>query len=169
MRRQTLHGDHTYAHWEQVLGERWHYSTKGFPPGRTRRWDHGLLRELIELLCSVVGEADIDWTGRTQVSIRPRGLSRAWAFVRTKSPEHLELKLVGRAGQFNLAQLDRLGVDHDLESSKTYDAIRLRCCRSEELAGSALAGLLREHYRGFREAFGARRARHSLQSSTVST
>ena len=47
----------------KLNGERWHLGDKGFPPGKSVRWDRALLRQLLDLVRQV--EPGLEVAGTT--------------------------------------------------------------------------------------------------------
>jgi excinuclease ABC subunit A len=139
----------------KINGERWHLGEKGFPPGKRVQWDRSLLPRLLELLREVEPGMVIAWDARDAITIRVPGASRAWAALRTKNPVALELKLLGRRGQFNLASFEPTGAEVDLTPYKSNGEVaRLSVSRLGPDQLEALRVILREHLGGFRGAFG---------------
>jgi excinuclease ABC subunit A len=139
----------------KVNGERWHLGEKGFPIGAKVTWDRTLLARLLALVRELEPAVEIRWDNRAAITLRVPGVSRAWAQWRTKEKHGLDCRFVGKKGQFNLSQLEGLGVSpHIVNDRKDGDLLRLVFQHQEHVNAARLKELLAEHLRGFREAFG---------------
>jgi excinuclease ABC subunit A len=137
----------------KVAGERWHLGEKGFPPTRKLRWDRAVLPRLIELVKSVDPDIEIQWDNRLYVTLRVKGVSRAWGQWKTKESEGLVCKFLGRKGQFNLSQLEQFGVEPHLTPHSAGEIMRLTFQHDNHVHATALKDVLRQHLEGFREIF----------------
>jgi excinuclease ABC subunit A len=140
----------------KLNGERWHLGEKGFPAGKRLRWDRSLLPRLLEIVREVEPRLEVTWTSRAAISLKIPGVTRSWAQWRTKECYGLDCRFLGKKGQFNLSQIEGLGIspsicDHRADS----DLLRLVFQEADHLHRDRLKKLLAEHLRGFREAFGA--------------
>lgn len=139
----------------KVNGERWHLSEKGFPPGKRVQWDRPILPRLLALFREVEPGMIVEWDTRDSITVRVPGASRAWAALRTKNPAALEVKLLGRRGQFNLARFEPVGAEAELTPYKADgEVVRLSVKQLGPGQADALRSLLREHLQGFRQTFG---------------
>jgi len=138
----------------KVNGESWHLGGKGFPAGRAQKWDRGILPRLVGLMRDVDPKVEIDWTNRVAVSFRLPGISRAWASWRTKQATALECKFLGKKGQFNLSQIESIGLDPKLRPHKNGEILHLTFLNDNHLHAAALKEILKQHAAGFRAAFG---------------
>jgi excinuclease ABC subunit A len=140
----------------KVNGERWHLGEKGFPPGRKLRWDRALLPRLLALVREVEPGLSVRWDNRDAVTLKVPGVGRGWATWRTKEPEALECRFLGRRGQFNLAQVEGLGAAAEIGQDRSDgDVLRLAFVQLPgPMQAAKLKVVLAEHVRGFREAFG---------------
>ncbi len=137
----------------KVQGERWHLGEKGFPPGKKLKWDRPLLPRLLELVRAVEPKIDIRWDNRVAITLRLVGINRAWAQWRTKDAEALDCRFLGKKGQFNLSQIDNLGVQPTLKARDEGEILRLVFLHENHLHPQRLKVILADHMRGFREAF----------------
>src|SRR5205085_10848251 len=80
----------------KVNGERWHLGEKGFPPGKRVQWDRSLLPRLLALVHELEPNVEVRWDVRDSITVRVPGASRAWASLRTKNPDALETRFLGR-------------------------------------------------------------------------
>jgi excinuclease ABC subunit A len=139
----------------KINGERWHLGEKGFPPGKKLRWDRSLLTRLLELVREVEPGLEVRWDARDAITLRVPGVSRAWSQWRTKKAVALECHFLGKKGQFNLSQIEELGVAPNIGAQrKDGDLLYLHFQRLDPTQASRLKELLAEHLDGFREAFG---------------
>ncbi len=141
----------------KVNGERWHLGPKGFPPGKKTLWDTKILPELLKVVAKAVKAVTVEWDAREYVTLRMEGASKAWGRVKTKDPEHLELRLLGKPGAFNLSRLEGLGVEPHIQSDRADggDTISLRFTQASHLNAAELAKFLRDHAAKFAERFAA--------------
>jgi excinuclease ABC subunit A len=136
-------------------GERWHLGEKGFPPGRRVLWDRSILPRLLDLLREIEPRLTVAWDTRDSITVRVPGASRAWAALRTKTSASLDVKFLGRRGQFNLARLEAVGASAELSPYKSDgEVIRLSVKNVSPTQLAALRNVLREHLDGFRATFG---------------
>jgi len=138
----------------KVNGERWHLGEKGFPPGRRIQWDRALLPRLLEVVRSVEPKVEIVWDNRAMISLRVPEASWAWAYWQTKNAAALECRFRGKKGQFNLSQVEAFGSTPELAPSKDGEWLRLSFQHENHVHANELKDVLREHLRGFREAYG---------------
>jgi excinuclease ABC subunit A len=139
----------------KLNGERWHLGEKGFRPGRVVRWDRAVLPRLLELVREVDPAVQVQWDARDAITLRVPGVSRGWAQWRTKESDALDCRFLGKKGQFNLAQVEDLGVTPNIGTHRgDADVLRLRFVQLDQLKPVRLKEVLAEHLRGFREAFG---------------
>jgi excinuclease ABC subunit A len=148
----------------KINGERWHMGDKGFPPGKKVRWDRSLLTRLLQLAREVEPDLEIRWDARDAITLRVPGVSRAWAQWRTKKAIALECHFLGKKGQFNLSQLDDLGVAPNIGTQrKDADLLYLHFQKIDAAQAARLKELLKEHLRGFRETFARDSASQALE------
>jgi excinuclease ABC subunit A len=148
----------------KINGERWHLGPKGFPAGKKLQWDPALLPRVLQLLREIEPGLEIDWGVRYFITLRAPGVSRFWAQIQTKRPNGLICRFIGKKGQFNLDQFADLGAAPrlDTETSGT-DVLWLTFQQLDPSRVGRLKGLLAEHLRGFREAFGKGRGLGTAQ------
>jgi excinuclease ABC subunit A len=139
----------------KVNGERWHLSEKGFAPGRMVKWDRSLLPRLLEVVRSVEPGIEVTWTSRDAITLRVPGIKRAWAQWRTKDVRALDCRFLGKKGQFNLSQLEGLGVHPQIAGHREgTDVVRLTFLRAEQMPAARIKEVLTQHLETFREVFG---------------
>ncbi len=138
----------------KVNGERWHLGAKGFPPGKKLKWDSNLLPRLLELVRAVEPKIAVHWDNRVAITLRVPGVTRAWAQWNTKNADALDCRFLGKKGQFNLSQIDTLGMQPKLAARSDGELMRLVFLHENHLQPQRLKEVLAEHLRGFRETFG---------------
>ena len=94
------------------------------------------------------------WDARDAITLKVPGVSRGWAQWRTKESTALDTRFVGKKGQFNLAQLEGVGLSPAIAHRNDGDVLRLLFQQPEQVPAARLKELLADHLRGFREAFG---------------
>jgi excinuclease ABC subunit A len=138
----------------KINGERWHLGDKGFPPGKKSRWDRALLPRLLELVREIEPGLEVRWDARDAISLRVPDVGRAWAQWRTKKVIALECHFLGKKGQFNLSQVEDLGMSPNIGTQrKDGDLLSLHFLKIDHSGVARLKELLAEHLRGFREVF----------------
>ena len=129
------------------LGRKWHFARKGFPPSQPPQWELEVLEELCEMLGEVAPEGQFLWNNKQVVHLFLPGQKVAWASLRTKQPEWVELYLNCEKNLFTFGELTELGHAPKLErKSAEHDTIRLRFDKTEELHDGALTDVLRRHH-----------------------
>ena len=97
----------------------------------------------------------IDWDNRDAITLRVPGVSRGWAQWRTKDNEALDCRFLGKRGQFNLAQLEGIGVSPEIGQQRgDGDVTRFKFQQLDQIPTAKLKQVLAEHLRGFRVTFG---------------
>jgi excinuclease ABC subunit A len=130
----------------KVLGRKWHFARKGFPPGRPIAWDVEVLEELFELLAELAPDGQFLWNNKQVVPLYVREQKEAWAAVQTKKLDAVDLTLAGPKGCFALGRLTGLGYDPELDGERPdVDLVRLKFRSSEDLERGDLAAFLKEH------------------------
>jgi excinuclease ABC subunit A len=138
----------------KVNGERWHLGEKGFPPGNKLQWDRALLPRLLDLLRKVEPNLEVEYDNRTHISLRVPEVKRAWAYLKTKESEALACRFLGKPGQFNLSQVEKFGIEPELQTTSEGQALLLNFQHDNHLHAQDLRELLQQQVQGFREAFG---------------
>jgi excinuclease ABC subunit A len=137
----------------KVNGERWHLGEKGFPAGAKLQWDRTLLPQLLDLLRKLEPKLEIRWDNRAFISVHVPEVNRAWAQLKTKEADALYCRFVGKPGQFNLHQIEKFGLEPQLQKNSEGEAMLLRFQHGQHLQPQALRELLKEQMQGFRETF----------------
>jgi excinuclease ABC subunit A len=140
----------------KVNGQRWHLGDKGFPPGKSVKWDRALLPRLLDLVREVEPNVEVTWDVRDAITLRVPGINRMWARWKTKEPGGLDCRFLGKPGQFNLSRIERFGVEPTIQNGRNDgDLLQLVFQHNEQVHATELKELLREHLAGFREEFGS--------------
>ena len=130
----------------KVLGQKWHFSRKGFPPGKKPAWETDTLEELCELLHETAGGGQFLWNNQQVVHLVVPGQGEPWATLHTKRPAAIDLVLVGPKGRFALGGVAELGCEREVHTARAdRDEVRLKFRNREEVGDPALAAFLREH------------------------
>jgi excinuclease ABC subunit A len=130
----------------KVLGQKWHLSRKGFPPGKKAVWKPELLEELLEMLAEAVPEGQFLWNNQNVVYLMVPGVRKPWATVYTKKLSGVDLILNGPKGAFQLGSVAELGSARELATgAEDRDQVKLRFVSSEELHGENVAAFLKVH------------------------
>ena len=58
----------------KVLGQKWHFARKGFPPGKPPKWDVDVLEELCEMLKETAPDGQFLWNNQQVVHLYAQGL-----------------------------------------------------------------------------------------------
>lgn len=128
------------------LGQKWHLTRKGFPPGKKVEWQPELLEDLFDVLTELVPEGEFLWNNKVLVHLMAPGKPEPWATVVTKRRENVELALNGPNGAFQLGQFADLAADRELSTDhEERDTVRLRFVEQDDLERGDLAEFLREH------------------------
>jgi hypothetical protein len=61
----------------KVLGQKWHMSRKGFPPGKKPAWKPEVLEELLEMLHETVPKGQFLWNNQQVVHVMVPGVRRS--------------------------------------------------------------------------------------------
>ncbi|MGE0536179.1 MAG: excinuclease ABC subunit UvrA [Pirellulales bacterium] len=130
----------------KVLGQKWHFSRKGFPPGKKVAWETEVLEELCERLAAVAPEGQFLWNNQQVVHLRVPGQDEPWATVHTKRRAAVELTLTGPKGRFALGRIAGLAAARDFDAARRdKDLVKLGFVTLGDLARGNLDEFLREH------------------------
>jgi excinuclease ABC subunit A len=137
--------------WKQ-LGEKWHYSRKGFHIGRKIYWDEKVLPELIELLKKTAPDGNVVWENKQVVPIHVPEQKEAWAAVQTKKLDAVYLHLTGPKGRFALGQITGLGHEPEVDGQRPEcDVLSIQFRTLADLRRGDLPGFLKKHLAAVRE------------------
>jgi excinuclease ABC subunit A len=135
----------------KVLGQKWHFARKGFPPGKPPVWDAELLEELCELLTELAPQGQFLWNNQQVVHVFVPGQNEPWATIYTKRLASVDLVLTGPRGKFTLGRIADLAADRELQSGNQRDSIKLRFTATDDLERGDLRKFLGEHLEGLVE------------------
>ncbi len=129
----------------KVLGQKWHFARKGFPPGKKVAWDSEVLEELCELL-SDTAEGQFLWNNQQLIHYCLKGRSEPWATVLTKKPHAVELHLNGPKNKFALGRVASFGLTPSMDKDRAdRDVVRLQFDAVDQITDEALGDFLNEH------------------------
>ncbi len=146
----------------KVLGQKWHLSRKGFPPGKRIDWEVEVLEDLCELLAETAQGGQFLWNNQQVVHVCPPGGGEPWATIHTKRQAGIDLSLAGPKGRFALGRIAGLAGNPELQTDRAdKDLVKLRFVDASEIAVPEFADFLREHYEAASE-----KPKRSLERST---
>jgi excinuclease ABC subunit A len=136
-----------------VLGQKWHLSRKGFPPGKKTTWPPEVLEELLEMLSEAAPDGQFLWNNQQVVHLMVPGGREPWASVYTKRLAGVDMALNGPKGAFQLGGVAELGSARSVSTEgETRDQVKLRFTTTEELHEGNLSAFLRVHLEALRGA-----------------
>ncbi len=131
----------------KVLGQKWHLSRKGFPPGKKIYWETEVLGGAVRTVgggCSWRRNSSGTISRSSTFTSTPQ--HEAWAAIHTKRLSSVDLVLTGPKGRFAMGRIAALGTDREFDaSSREFDVIKLRFCTASDLAAGDLSAFLKEH------------------------
>ncbi len=131
--------------WKQ-LGRTWHLAHRGFPLGKTIRWEANVLEELFKLLEQTAPEGRFHWDNKQVVPVYLPDRREPWAAVQTKKLDAVYLHLMGPKGRFTQGQITHLGHDPELDASRPeQDSIRFKFRTADDVRGGNLRAFLAMH------------------------
>src|SRR5262249_2294166 len=119
------------------------------------QWEPNLLAKVLEIVRTIEPKVEIHWDNRAFIGLRVPGASRSWAQWGTKNPAGLDCRFLGKKGQFNLSQVENLGIAPRIAEKQNGDLLYFLFQNESHLHSSRLKEVLSVHLKGFREAFGA--------------
>jgi excinuclease ABC subunit A len=135
----------------KVLGQKWHLSRKGFPPGKKTAWKPEVLEELLEMLDDAVPGGQFLWNNQNVVYLMVPGVRKPWATVYTKKLAGVDLVLNGPKGAFQLGSVAQFGSAQEVSTdSEDQDRVRLRFVTTDELHAENVAAFLKVHLESLR-------------------
>jgi len=129
----------------KVLGQKWHFARKGFPPGKPPQWDVDVLEELCEQLREAAPQGQFLWNNQQLVHIFVPEQQEPWATIFTKRTSALELVLTGPKGRFALGRVRELGADREFQTGPHRDTLRVKFTSAEDLERGDLRTFIAEH------------------------
>lgn len=137
----------------KVLGEKWHFSDKGFPARKTRRWPKEILTSVRDLLSEIAPQGEFEWTNQTVVHFKLPNLDTPWATLATKKPDLLELTLSGPKNEIAFGRVRHLGHEPEIDGQRSdRDSIKLRFRSETDLQEKELRAFLKEHFEAVQQA-----------------
>ena len=129
----------------KVLGQKWHFLRKGFPPGRPIEWEQEVLEELYEMLVEIVPDKQFLWNNQQLVHMYLSSRTDPWITLLTKRPEALTLAMCCGKNEVPLGRIIELGSDREVDgSAPNRDVLRIRFCSLADLRRGDLAAFLQE-------------------------
>jgi hypothetical protein len=123
----------------KVLGQKWHMSKKGFPPGKKTAWKPEVLDELLEMLSEAVPGGQFLWNNQQLVHVFVPQQHEPWATIYTKRRTGLELLLSGPKGRFALGRVASLAAEREfLADRPDRDVVKLIFRSHDDLAAGDL-------------------------------
>ncbi len=99
-------------------------------------------------------QVEVKWDTRDSILLKIPGVTRSWAQWRTKDPQGLDCKFIGKKGQFNLSAVESFGVGPEINGHHDdADVLRLVFRHQDHVHADRLKKLLAEHLSAFRETF----------------
>jgi excinuclease ABC subunit A len=130
----------------KVLGQKWHLSKKGFPPGKKTAWKPEVLEELLEMLAELVPGGQFLWNNQNVVYLMVPGGRKPWATIYTKRLAGIDLVLNGPKGAFQLGSVAEIGAERSLATDgEDRDQVKLRFVTSDELHSDNVIAFLKMH------------------------
>ena len=128
------------------LGQRWHWSRKGFPPGKRVQWDLEVLEELCEMLRETAPHAEFLWNNQQIVHLMVKGQKEPWASIFTKRLASVDLTLTGPKGRHTLGRIAEIGKEREVDTSpQRKDVVKLKFRTVEDLHHGGLIEFLAQH------------------------
>ena len=104
--------------WKQ-LGRTWHFARRGFPLGKTIRWEAERAGGTVRAAgAKPRRQGQFLWDNKQVVPVYLPDRHEPWAAVQTKKLDAVYLHLMGPKGRFTLGQITELGHDPELDASR---------------------------------------------------
>jgi excinuclease ABC subunit A len=133
------------APWK-VLGQKWHFLRKGFPPGRTPKWSADVWEELFEILKDLAPQGQFLWNNQQLVHLVVPQQREPWATIQTKRPQALSLHLTGPKGKFALGRILEFGIEREIDDTRPdRDILRIHLTEAEQIHREDFQEFLKEH------------------------
>ena len=134
------------------LGQKWHFSRKGFPPGKRVLWDLDVLEEVYELLSQASPDGQFLWNNQQVVHLLVPSQREPWATIYTKRPAWLDLVLTGPKDRFTLGRVAKLARHREMDTLRPdRDFVKLKFRSTDDLREGDLTVFLNEHLQEVRE------------------
>ncbi|MGE3779045.1 MAG: excinuclease ABC subunit A, partial [Pirellulaceae bacterium] len=132
------------APWK-VLGQKWHFLRKGFPPNKPVQWDNQTWTDLYEVIRRVMPNAQFLWSNQLVVRIFRVGETDPWASVWTKRPDALVFELTVPKGTVPLGRIVAFGTDRELDGTRSdRDVVKLRFRQPDDLRANEFESFLKD-------------------------
>ena len=133
------------APWK-ILGQKWHFLRKGFPPGRSPKWSADVWEELFEILKDMAPQGQFLWNNQQLVHLVVPQQREPWATIQTKRPQALSLHLTGPKGKFALGRILEFGFDREIDDTRPdRDVLRIHLTEAEQIHREDFQQFLKEH------------------------
>ncbi len=130
----------------KVLGQKWHLSRKGFPPGKKPAWGIEVLEDLLEILSEEAPSGQFLWNNQEVVHLMVPEQREPWTSIYTKRLAAVDLVLNGPQNAFALGRIVGIGSERSLlNNGDQRDRIKFRFITAEDLDPGDLADFLKEH------------------------
>ncbi|MBX7165168.1 MAG: excinuclease ABC subunit UvrA [Pirellulales bacterium] len=130
----------------KVLGQKWHFARRGFPPGKTVRWKTETLEELCEMLAEVAPQGQFLWNQQQVVHLLVPQQPDPWATIHTKRVAGIDLELRGPRNLVALGRIADLGAEREVQPDRSgKDLVKLRLIEPDDLQRGNLRAFLQEH------------------------
>lgn len=145
LEEKTAENPEALMPWKK-LGRIWHFSRKGFPPGRRIHWEPDVLEELCDMLQEHAPEGQFLWNNQQVVHMFLKGKPEPWASIYTKRPSDVDLVLTGPKGKISLGRVAQLGRERDLDAmNNRRDFVKLKFRTRDDLQRGDLHTFVGEH------------------------
>ncbi|MEE2642631.1 MAG: excinuclease ABC subunit UvrA [Planctomycetota bacterium] len=129
------------------LGRVWHYSGKGYSPGKRRLWDPSILEKIEAMINEVGGEVEWVWDNKVLAHFNLPGSGSNWGTINTKKENNLPLFLYHPKDSFSYGEVTEFGSSSELVSkSDEQDYIRIDFDSVEQVASKALQEFIKRHF-----------------------
>ena len=112
------------------------------------------MQRLLELVRGIEPGLQIKWDVRDAITLRVPGINRAWAQWRTKDPEGLICRFLGKKGQLNLAQVESLAAEVHISGEREQgDLLQMVFRDLDPAKAKKLQKVLAENLASFRSLY----------------
>jgi excinuclease ABC subunit A len=143
----------------KILGEAWHYTSKGLIGGDKLRWDTSLLRELFGMIIGIASDLRIVWTNKVMVPFyRPASRRRTFFYrttsesrtipdvvVHTKRVDAVYVDVYVEKNSVPLGRIRKIGIEPLVNGENTlFDILQFKFAEKKELKSKEFQKLLHE-------------------------
>ena len=130
------------------LGRTWHFSSKGFSPGKHRKWDEKVLHELESLINEVGGQVDWEWENKVLAHFRLAGEKELWGTINTKKENNVPLILYHAKDEFSYGEVTEFGSSTELVTkNEDKDYIRIDFDSTDQVENQSFQAFLQKHFK----------------------